>query len=139
VGTLVTKRLFDVLLAGAGLVLLVPVLIVVGVLVFVLCRRPVLFRQVRVGRGGRDFVLNKFRTMTLAPGRADGSFEVGSLARVTPLGRFLRKTKLDELPQLWNVIKGDMSLVGGCVSRTLGQGVDGPTGDYGQRLSRVSR
>ena len=73
---------------------------------------PVLFRHERVGRGGRMFRLLKFRTMRPLAGAERGGFEPGSSARVTRVGRFLRRTKLDELPQLWNVLAGEMSLVG---------------------------
>jgi len=72
----------------------------------------VLFRQTRVGRNGKDFILNKFRTMTFSEEGSKGSFDVGNKSRVTRIGSILRKTKLDELPQLWNVFKGDMSFVG---------------------------
>ena len=107
-----SKRFFDVLVSALGLLVLAPVLAVLAVLVAILNGRPVLFRQRRVGRGGREFMLYKFRTMTVATGTEAGSFDAGSAARVTPLGRLLRRAKLDELPQLWNVIRGEMSLVG---------------------------
>ena len=110
--TTMGKRLFDILVSTLGLLVMAPALAVLAVLVTALNGRPVLFRQRRVGRGGREFALYKFRTMTVAPGAEAGSFDAGSVARVTPLGRFLRKTKLDELPQLWSVLRGDMSLVG---------------------------
>ena len=71
-----------------------------------------LFKQARVGMHGRDFTLYKFRTMTVCKKAELGSFDAGNLSRVTPFGAVLRRTKLDELPQLLNVIKGDMSLVG---------------------------
>lgn len=71
-----------------------------------------MFRQHRVGLRGGDFVLFKFRTMTVRPGAEQGSFDPGSAARVTGIGQFLRRWKLDELPQFWNVLRGDMSLVG---------------------------
>lgn len=104
------KRGVDVTGAGAGLVLLSPVLGIVAILVRIRLGRPVLFRQVRPGMNGRMFPLYKFRTMTDARG-ADGRL-LPDAVRLTPLGRFLRRTSLDELPELWNVMKGDMSLVG---------------------------
>jgi lipopolysaccharide/colanic/teichoic acid biosynthesis glycosyltransferase len=73
---------------------------------------PVFFKQARVGKDGREFLLIKFRTMTISPGAEKGEFEPGNLSRITSFGRYLRKTKLDELPQLLNVLMGDMSLVG---------------------------
>ncbi len=106
------KRLVDVIAASAGLLLLSPLLLVLAAWVRFSSGAPVLFRQQRVGRGMRDFTLVKFRTMTVAPGTERGSFDAGRATRVTPVGRFLRKTKLDELPQLWNVLVGDMALVG---------------------------
>ena len=89
-----------------------PLLSVIALAISLGSGAPVLFRQVRVGLGGRDFLLYKFRTMRPATGTQQGSFDAGSMARVTRLGLILRKWKLDELPQLWNVFKGDMALVG---------------------------
>lgn len=106
------KRMFDILASGVGLAVAFPILALIGAAVAFSDGFPVLFRQKRVGRGGRDFVLLKFRSMTVRKGSEQGSFDAGSVARVTPVGRMLRKTKLDELPQLWNVLRGDMSLVG---------------------------
>lgn len=104
------KRLFDVVIAGlALLVFSVPLL-----LLMVLIRRrlgsPVFFRQMRPGLHGRPFMMVKFRTMTDARG-ADGEL-LPDAERLTAFGRFLRASSLDELPELWNVLKGDMSLVG---------------------------
>ena len=106
------KRAFDVVAASLGLLLLAPLLLVAAAALLLTQGRPILFRQTRVGRGGRDFRLLKFRSMTVLRGTESGSFDAGNPARITPLGRFLRRTKMDELPQLWNVLKGDMSLVG---------------------------
>ncbi|MEI8122201.1 MAG: sugar transferase [bacterium] len=107
------KRVLDIAGALVGEVLLSPLLAVVWIAVVLESGLPGLFRQRRMGRGGSEFALYKFRTMTvLQRGTERGSFDVGSSARVTRVGKLLRKTKLDELPQLWNVLVGDMSLVG---------------------------
>jgi lipopolysaccharide/colanic/teichoic acid biosynthesis glycosyltransferase len=103
------KRGIDLLAASAGLVVLMPVLFATGLVVWATMGRPVLFRQPRPGRGGRIFRIVKFRTMRKpAPGEAPGL----DAERLTKVGRFLRSTSLDELPELWNVVRGDMSLVG---------------------------
>jgi lipopolysaccharide/colanic/teichoic acid biosynthesis glycosyltransferase len=104
------KRIFDFVLAFAGLVVLSPVLMAVAVLVKLDSAGPVLFRQRRVGRGLRCFTLFKFRTMVAA--HNGGEITVADDHRVTRLGRMLRLAKLDELPQLWNILSGDMSFVG---------------------------
>jgi lipopolysaccharide/colanic/teichoic acid biosynthesis glycosyltransferase len=106
------KRAFDLTVASCGLVLLFPLLVLLAALVRLGSPGPALFRQIRVGRGGHDFTLFKFRTMTVRQGTDTRSFDAGDGSRVTPLGRLLRRTKLDELPQLWNVVRGDMALVG---------------------------
>jgi sugar transferase EpsL len=104
------KRLVDIIAAAAGLVLLSPVLGAVAVAVGVGFGRPVLFRQQRPGLGGRLFTLYKFRTMREAADSSGAPLPDG--ARLNALGRFLRASSLDELPELWNVLRGDMSLVG---------------------------
>jgi sugar transferase EpsL len=104
------KRLFDAVAAGLGLVVLSPVLLVVAILVRARLGRPVLFRQPRPGLNGRVFDILKFRTMTEARG-ADGNL-LADKDRLTPFGKFLRSSSLDELPALLNVLRGDMSLVG---------------------------
>jgi lipopolysaccharide/colanic/teichoic acid biosynthesis glycosyltransferase len=96
--------------AAAGLVLLAPAMAVVAIAIRAAMGRPVLFAQVRTGRGERLFRLFKFRTMRDA--HSHEFVPLPDSARLTPLGQFLRRTSLDELPQLWNVLKGDMSLVG---------------------------
>ena len=104
------KRALDLALAIPALVLLAPIL---GLVALVVRRRlgaPVLFRQVRPGLHGRPFAISKFRTMTDARD-AQGDL-LPDAQRLTRLGRFLRRTSLDELPELWNVLRGDMSLVG---------------------------
>ena len=104
------KRLLDVALAGMGLLVLSPVLVALAALVRLKLGRPVLFRQTRPGLDGVPFEMIKFRTMT------DQRDDAGRLRpdeeRLTSFGRFLRATSADELPELWNVLKGEMSLVG---------------------------
>ena len=104
------KRTLDLLGALFGLLLTAPLLLVVAVTVRLMMGRPVLFRQTRPGLHGRPFVLYKFRTMTDARDAAGQLLPDGE--RLTRLGRFLRRTSLDELPELFNVLRGDMSLVG---------------------------
>jgi sugar transferase EpsL len=104
------KRAVDFAVALAGLVLLAPALVVIAALVRLLVGTPVIFSQVRPGLGGRPFRLFKFRTMTT---RRDARGELlPDERRLTPFGRFLRSSSLDELPELLNVLKGEMSLVG---------------------------
>jgi exopolysaccharide biosynthesis polyprenyl glycosylphosphotransferase len=116
------KRTFDVLAATTGLLLLAPLMITMALAVKLTSRGPVLFRQPRVGRGGKTFDMLKFRTMYDGADRqkallverneADGLFKIADDPRVTAVGRILRRTSLDELPQLLNVVRGEMSLVG---------------------------
>ncbi len=105
------KRLFDLLAAGAGLLLLAPLLLAIALWIKVDSPGPVLFRQVRVGRHGLPFEIYKFRTMAERPD-SGRQITVGRDPRVTRAGHFLRHYKLDELPQLLNVLEGTMSLVG---------------------------
>src|SRR3954467_12497958 len=102
------KRAIDVAGAAAGLVVTAPVLAVLAVLVRVRLGSPVLFRQERLGLGERVFTLVKLRTMT--DERGPGGRLLPDEARLTSFGRWLRATSLDELPELWNVLRGDMSL-----------------------------
>jgi lipopolysaccharide/colanic/teichoic acid biosynthesis glycosyltransferase len=104
------KRLLDVLVGSTALLLLAPLLLLVALLVRIVLGTPVLFRQLRSGLNRRPFTILKFRTMTNA--RADSGELLSESQRLTRFGRFLRHTSLDELPELWNVLKGDMSLVG---------------------------
>ena len=103
------KRASDVCLASLGLVLLSPVFTAIALLVRFTLGAPVLFRQERPGLGGRPFTLYKFRTMRQA---TDTRLGVREAERMTRIGVLLRSTSLDELPELWNVLRGDMSLVG---------------------------
>ena len=106
----VTKRVFDVAVAGTMLVLTAPLLAFTAWLVRADVGRPILFRQIRPGLNGRPFVMVKFRTMRDL--RDSSGQLLSNDARLTRIGRFLRSTSLDELPELWNVLRGDMSLVG---------------------------
>jgi exopolysaccharide biosynthesis polyprenyl glycosylphosphotransferase len=120
---LVAKRILDVAAAGLALILLTPLLLLVALLVKLTSKGPVIFLQQRAGMNGRAFTLYKFRTMvegaekereTLqAQNELDGpAFKIKRDPRITPLGKILRMTSIDEFPQFWNVIRGDMSLVG---------------------------
>ena len=102
-------RILDFFIAAIGLVLLSPLILLVMVLGWFDTRSP-LFRQERVGRGQQSFILVKFRSMR--PDTVSVASHLADVASITPLGQFLRRTKFDELPQLWNVLKGEMSLVG---------------------------
>lgn len=106
------KRLFDVVCSLLGLVLLAPVFLVVAILVKFDSKGPVFFKHERIGKDFRPFRVYKFRTMHEGAEQHGSSVTVGSDERITKLGRLLRRTKIDELPQLLNVLKGDMSLVG---------------------------
>lgn len=117
------KRAIDVAIAGGALLVAAPVIAAVAVAIKLTDHGPIIFRQNRSGLGGRPFQIYKFRTMCVgadkmktalrAKSEQDGpAFKMTSDPRVTAVGRFLRKTSLDELPQLWNILKGDMSLVG---------------------------
>jgi lipopolysaccharide/colanic/teichoic acid biosynthesis glycosyltransferase len=105
------KRVFDALAALLGLLVLLLPMLVVGLIVKLSSRGPILYRQNRVGRQGRLFRVSKFRTMFVGSDRF-GSVTTAVDDRITPIGRILRRTKLDEFPQLWNVLLGHMSFVG---------------------------
>ncbi|MCS8594991.1 sugar transferase [Leuconostoc citreum] len=108
----VVKRLLDLLLAIPMLIILLIPLIIVGIIIKLTSEGPVLFTQERYGRNSKPFALYKFRSMTTkAPVKANSEFE-DITSYVTPFGMFVRKTSIDELPQLWNIIKGDMSFIG---------------------------
>jgi lipopolysaccharide/colanic/teichoic acid biosynthesis glycosyltransferase len=106
------KRFYDLFFSSLGLVLLSPLLVLIGVAVKFSDGGPVFFRQPRVGFRGEIFHIWKFRTMIVNAERIGLSVTRNGDPRITMIGRFLRKTKVDELPQLWNVFKGEMSLVG---------------------------
>jgi exopolysaccharide biosynthesis polyprenyl glycosylphosphotransferase len=117
------KRVLDLALSAAALLLLWPLMLVIAIAVKLESRGPAIYASLRVGKRGVPFVCYKFRTMVLGANRLRKAvhhlnerrgpfFKIANDPRVTPLGRFLRKYSLDELPQFWNVLKGDMSLVG---------------------------
>lgn len=119
------RRVSDVLVAGAALLCLAPLLLVTALAVVLTSRGPVLFRQTRVGKDGRTFAMLKLRTMftgadaqkaalerAVRESRSGVRFKLRRDPRVTPIGRVLRKLSIDELPQLWNVLRGDMTLIG---------------------------
>jgi lipopolysaccharide/colanic/teichoic acid biosynthesis glycosyltransferase len=108
----VSKRLFDVALSCVGLLFLSPLLLLVALLITLDSRGPVLFRQERMGRGFRPFLIYKFRTMVQDAPHLGGAITFGADPRITRIGWLLRKTKIDELPQLINVLRGEMSFVG---------------------------
>jgi lipopolysaccharide/colanic/teichoic acid biosynthesis glycosyltransferase len=107
-----TKRLFDIILASFGLLLLSPLIFFVAPLIKLDSKGPVFFRQARMGRRFQPFLIYKFRTMTQGAHLQGRPITFGEDRRITRMGRFLRKTKIDELPQLINVLKGEMSFVG---------------------------
>lgn len=109
-GTMACKRLFDIICAALGLIVLSPLLLVVSLLVGVTSPGGVFFRQERIGKDGKPFRIFKFRSMR--KDNAGLKITTGNDSRITPVGRFLRKSKIDELPQLINVLVGDMSFVG---------------------------
>ena len=107
-----SKRVFDLVLTVPGVLALSPLLLAIWVWIRLDSPGPVLFRQTRVGRFGREFKVLKFRTMVTDAEAQGLALTTGDDPRITAAGRFLRRSKLDELPQLFNVLKGDMSLVG---------------------------
>lgn len=107
-----SKRLFDVFWASLGLIMLLPLFVVVAVLIKLEDGGPVFFRQERIGLKGKKFKIWKFRTMIVDAEKRGTKITVNNDPRITKIGRFLRKYKIDELPQLINVVKGEMSLVG---------------------------
>lgn len=107
------KRTLDIFLSGMAIIILGPLLLLIAVILRFTGEREIFYRQERVGRGGETFPLLKFATMLKdSPNLPGGDITTGNDPRVLPVGRFLRKTKLNELPQLWNVLHGDMALIG---------------------------
>lgn len=104
------KRIFDFTAACVGLILLSPLFAIISIFILIIMPGPIFFKQKRVGQHGHLFTMVKFRTMVVNHG--GNSISVKGENRITPLGSVLRKYKLDELPELWNVLKGEMSLVG---------------------------
>ena len=105
------KRVFDIIVSFCGIIILFPLIIIVSILIKITSKGPVLFKQVRVTKNGKLFKIYKFRTMK-ENSEGNKQITVGKDNRITRIGHILRKTKLDELPQLFNVLKGEMSLVG---------------------------
>jgi lipopolysaccharide/colanic/teichoic acid biosynthesis glycosyltransferase len=105
------KRMFDFIASFFGLIILFPILLLIALLIKLTSKGPVFFRQQRVGRKGVLFTLVKFRSMTVKQD-SNSTVSVRGDVRITPTGAFLRRFKLDELPELWNVLLGEMSLVG---------------------------
>lgn len=106
------KRLFDVIFALLAIVLTLPILLIAGLLIWAHDRHPPVYAGIRVGRFDRDFRMFKLRTMIPGAHSVGGTSTSASDSRLTPLGTALRRFKLDELPQFWNVLKGQMSVVG---------------------------
>ena len=107
------KRFFDILLSAEALLALWWLMAIVAVLIRLESRGPAIFRQQRLGRGGREFTFYKFRSMSVGAERTgSGVYSGKNDSRVTRIGKILRATSIDELPQLWNILKGDMSLIG---------------------------
>lgn len=109
---IVIKRIFDIVASSIGIILLSPVLVGIAIAIKLGSEGPCFFKQVRVGKDEKEFRILKFRTMVVNAESIGTQITVGKDNRITGVGHFLRKTKLDELPQLINVLKGDMSLVG---------------------------
>jgi len=106
------KRLFDIIATILGGLLLLPFIVLIAVGIKLSSKGPLFYTQKRVGKGFREFDLYKFRSMTVGADQIGPSVTSGDDPRITKVGRIIRRTKIDELPQLWNVLKGDMSLVG---------------------------
>jgi lipopolysaccharide/colanic/teichoic acid biosynthesis glycosyltransferase len=109
---MISKRIFDIIVSIVGLAILLPVFAIIAILIKLFMPGPVFFIQSRIGKGGEEFRLLKFRTMMGKSKTSEGSFDIGDQSRITSFGRILRRLKLDEIPQLINVLKGEMSLVG---------------------------
>ena len=110
-GEVMSKRIFDIVISFAGLLILFPFILIIALLIKIDSKGPVFFKQVRVTKNGREFKIFKYRTMRVGSDKYS-QITVGKDERITKIGSFLRKYKLDEIPQLINVLIGDMSLVG---------------------------
>lgn len=106
----ITKRLFDIVVAGASLIVLAPILLLVALLIRTKLGKPIFYRQTRPGLHGKPFEILKFRSMLEA--YDENGDPLPNAQRMTSFGQFLRSASLDELPELWNILKGDMSIVG---------------------------
>lgn len=107
------KRLFDIIASLVGLIVSAPIMLIVAIIVKVTSPGPVLFSQKRLTKGMKEFDIYKFRSMVSNELREKNTVQIkGSSSEITPIGKFMRKTKLDELPQFWNILKGDMSFIG---------------------------
>jgi lipopolysaccharide/colanic/teichoic acid biosynthesis glycosyltransferase len=106
------KRIFDVATSIIGLIVLLPLFIIIAILIKLNDKGPIFYKQKRMGQDFKPFELLKFRTMVVNADKIGPAVTKDGDPRITKIGKFLRKTKLDELPQLWNVIRGDMSIVG---------------------------
>jgi lipopolysaccharide/colanic/teichoic acid biosynthesis glycosyltransferase len=111
-GQLILKRIFDMIVSLIGLIVLAPIFAIISIIIKLDSAGPVFFKQVRVGKDGKEFKIFKFRTMVDDAEKQGMQLTVGKDSRITRIGQFIRKTKLDELPQLINVFIGDMSFVG---------------------------
>jgi len=109
---LIIKRIFDIVFSLLGLIILLPIFLIIAIAIKIDSKGPVFFKQVRVGKNGKEFSILKFRTMVVDAEKKGLQITVGRDSRITKVGYFLRKYKLDELPQLINVLLGDMSFVG---------------------------
>ena len=107
------KRLFDFSMALIGLIILLPIILVVSITIKLTSPGKVLFSQKRLTLGMKEFDIYKFRSMASNEAREKGAVQIkGNSNEITPIGKFIRKTKIDEIPQLWNILKGDMSFIG---------------------------
>lgn len=108
----IIKRIFDFIASFLGCIILIPIFIIIAILIKLDSKGPIFFKQKRVGQYGKEFEILKYRTMIVDAEKVGKQITVGNDSRITRIGKFLRKYKLDELPQLFNVLIGDMSLVG---------------------------
>lgn len=109
---MLAKRVFDILFGTTGIILLSPILLVIAIVVRVTSEGPIIYTAIRIGKGGKNISVFKFRTMVVNADKLGGAVTIKGDSRITPIGRFLRQNKLDELPQLFNVVNGTMSFVG---------------------------